>query len=489
MEKEPEKRSGHTPATPSGVLALGASGAWVLPFAGAALWLLPGSRWAEALVLILALLLAPLPALLHAHRQRARLRVCAEKAEENAAQLKLQLDTVRYRTARLREELQAADRQARLSHQLTLLGQFTAGFMHEFNNPLAIVAGRIEVLLEERKQDAALCADLERMLKETRYMGNIASTLLQALRRERGGEIFEASDPRKTLEETAATDATVMILGESGTGKEVTARFLHDHSRRKDGPYVPVECSAMPGSLIESELFGYERGAFTGAEHMKKGLIESADGGTLFLDEIGDLGVELQTRLFRFVEERALRRLGGVTTVKVDCRILCATNQDLTAKIKAGSFREELFYRLSVVTVKLPPLRERPEDVQHLARFFLERFFRRYGKSLSGSPQFYEALLRERWPGNVRQLKNVMERLTALHPGGVLRIPIRCYRAVLRGPHRSSHRGAGSASAVQELSRTHQSESAAQRHLRRTGSSGHERVGGIARRALQCLPH
>ena len=218
----------------------------------------------------------------------------------------------------------------------------------------------------------------------------------------------------------APTDATVMILGESGTGKEVTARLIHGQSRRKDGAFVPVECSAMPGSLIESELFGYERGAFTGAERTKKGLIESADGGTLFLDEIGDLSVELQTRLFRFVEERALRRLGGLSQVRVDCRILCATNQDLPAKIKAGTFREELYYRLTVVTVKLPPLRERPEDIPHLARFFLERFSRRYGKSISGSPRFYEALLKERWPGNVRQLKNVMERLTALHPGGVL---------------------------------------------------------------------
>lgn len=218
----------------------------------------------------------------------------------------------------------------------------------------------------------------------------------------------------------AATDATVMILGESGTGKEVAAREIHTISRRRDGPFVPVECSAMPGSLIESELFGYERGAFTGAERTKKGLIESADGGTLFLDEIGDLGVELQTRLFRFVEERALRRLGGLSQVRVDCRILCATNQDLEAKIKAGTFREELYYRLSVVTVKLPPLRDRPEDIQHLGRFFLERFSRRYGKSISGSAQFYEALMKHRWPGNVRQLKNVMERLTALHPGGVL---------------------------------------------------------------------
>ncbi len=218
----------------------------------------------------------------------------------------------------------------------------------------------------------------------------------------------------------APTEATVMILGESGTGKEITARLIHSLSRRKDRPFVPVECSALPGSLIESELFGYERGAFTGADRTKKGLIESADGGTLFLDEIGDLGVELQTRLFRFVEERVLRRLGGLSQVRVDCRILCATNQDLQAKIKVGTFREELFYRLSVVTVKLPPLRERPDDIPHLARFFLERFSRRYGKSLSATPQFYEALIRQPWPGNVRQLKNVMERLTALHQGGVL---------------------------------------------------------------------
>ena len=218
----------------------------------------------------------------------------------------------------------------------------------------------------------------------------------------------------------AVTDATVMILGESGTGKEVMARFIQTQSPRRNRPFVPVECSALPGSLIESELFGYERGAFTGADRTKKGLIESAHGGTLFLDEIGDLSVELQTRLFRFVEERQLRRLGGIDPVSVDCRILCATNQDLAAKIKAGTFREELYYRLGVVTVKLPPLRERPEDIPHLAAFFLERFSRRYGKSLSASPRFYEALLRQPWPGNVRQLKNLMERLTALHPGGIL---------------------------------------------------------------------
>ncbi len=180
------------------------SGIWVLPLL-LIFWLLPNTSAATtAAISILALIMAPLPALLYSRRQRRQTLAELESAREEAVQLRLQLDTVRYRTTRLREELSAADRQARLSHQLALLGQFTAGFMHEFNNPLAIVAGRIEVLLDERKEDAALCADLQEMLKETRYMGNIARTLLQALRRERGGEVFEASVPRKALEDALA---------------------------------------------------------------------------------------------------------------------------------------------------------------------------------------------------------------------------------------------------------------------------------------------
>ncbi len=201
MHEELKERSERDRASGRIELVHWMSGGWVLPLLAVAIWLLPATTAARITTAIVAVLLAPLPALLRMQGQRRRLLACAGKAEEAAAQLKLQLETVRFRTSRLREELQAADRQARLSHQLTLLGQFTAGFMHEFNNPLAIVAGRLEVLLEERKEDAALCADLEQMLKETRYMGNIASTLLQALRRERGGEVFEASVPQKALEE------------------------------------------------------------------------------------------------------------------------------------------------------------------------------------------------------------------------------------------------------------------------------------------------
>ena len=180
------------------------SGALVLPLLGLCLWLFPGTQFDRAIVSIVAVLVAPLPALLFLRGQRSRLLARSVKAEEEAAQLKLQLETVRFRTNRLREELKAADRQARLSHQLTLLGQFTAGFMHEFNNPLAIVTSRTEVLLEERTSDAALCGDLQQMLKEMRYMGNIARTLLQALRRERGSEVFAPSAPSEALEEALA---------------------------------------------------------------------------------------------------------------------------------------------------------------------------------------------------------------------------------------------------------------------------------------------
>jgi two-component system, NtrC family, C4-dicarboxylate transport sensor histidine kinase DctB len=185
-------------------LALWGSGIWVLPLFTFVFWVKPAAESARITMGVAALLLSPLPAIIWSYRQRRRCLDLLADSEEEAAQLRLQLETVRYRTSRLREELQAADKQARLSHQLTLIGQFTAGFMHEFNNPLAIVAGRLEVLLEERKDDTALCADIEQMLKETRYMGRIAGTLLQALRRERGGGVFEPCDPRLALAEAVA---------------------------------------------------------------------------------------------------------------------------------------------------------------------------------------------------------------------------------------------------------------------------------------------
>src|ERR1039457_1052945 len=201
-----EQRANNTPGRPNASPRhlLWISGVWVLPLCWLLGWIFPSSVPHTSLVLLAACSLAPLPALLISRRRRNRALSQAANARDEVERLKLQLETVRYRTARLREELSAADRQARLSHQLTLLGQFTAGFMHEFNNPLAIVTSRIEVLLEERKEDVALCGDLQQMLKETRYMGNIARTLLQALRRERGGDVFTASDPVETLREALA---------------------------------------------------------------------------------------------------------------------------------------------------------------------------------------------------------------------------------------------------------------------------------------------
>lgn len=204
MTEKQKEDSGPNRASERSRLLLWISGTCALPFLGLAFWISPGSAVSRVILPGIAIVLAPIPALLYERRQRRRLLAKVVQAEEVAAQLKLQLETVRYRTSRLREELQVADRQARLSHQLTLLGQFTAGFMHEFNNPLAIVAGRLEVLLDERKDDAPLCADLQQMLNEARYMGNIASTLLQALRRERGGEVFDASAPQKALEDALA---------------------------------------------------------------------------------------------------------------------------------------------------------------------------------------------------------------------------------------------------------------------------------------------
>lgn len=227
MSGKPRDHGGVNRARQRGRLLLWLSGTWTLPPLGACFAIFPGTPLARAIIFSVAALAAPLPALLLMRRQRRGLQDRAAVAEENAAQLKLQLETVRYRTARLREELQAADRQARLSHQLTLLGQFTAGFMHEFNNPLAIVAGRIEVLLDERNEDAALCADLEQMLKEARYMSNIATTLLQALRRERGGEIFDASVPQKALQdalrslEPQAKSQGVRLVEEVGEAPKV----------------------------------------------------------------------------------------------------------------------------------------------------------------------------------------------------------------------------------------------------------------------------
>jgi two-component system, NtrC family, response regulator HydG len=230
------------------------------------------------------------------------------------------------------------------------------------------------------------------------------------------------SEPmRRVLEQirkVAATDATVLLLGESGTGKELVARALHDAGPRRDQPFVSVSCAAIPEGLLESDLFGHERGAFTGAVKRKLGRFELAHGGTLFLDEVGEIPPSIQVKLLRVVQERSIERVGGEGTIDVDVRLVSATNRDLARMVAEGRFREDLYYRLDVVPIRLPPLRERPGDVEELARHFLARAAPRLGRSVTGfTPDAIELLRRHRWPGNVRELQNLVEQALVFAEG------------------------------------------------------------------------
>jgi DNA-binding NtrC family response regulator len=218
-----------------------------------------------------------------------------------------------------------------------------------------------------------------------------------------------------TVARVAPTRATVTILGETGTGKELIARALHQHSRRVARPFVTIDCGALPESLLESELFGYERGAFTGAVGDKKGLFEQADGGTCFLDEIGDVTPLLQARLLRVLQEGEVRRVGSSKVTRVDVRIVTATNKDLRTLVRDGVMRADLYYRLRVVTIQLPPLRDRPEDIPLLAHHFLRRYAREHDRPISGiAADAMRALCSYQWPGNVRELQHVVEGAVAL---------------------------------------------------------------------------
>ena len=219
----------------------------------------------------------------------------------------------------------------------------------------------------------------------------------------------------------APTDSTVLILGETGTGKELIARAIHDQSTRRDGPLVKVNCAALPRELVESELFGHEKGAFTGATQQRRGRFELADGGTLFLDEIGELSLEAQAKLLRVLQEKEFERVGGTRTLRSDARLIAATNRDLHARVRNGEFRSDLFYRLNVFPVVVPPLRERRSDIPPLIARFLEKSSRNLGKVFDGiSAEFRERAMTYEWPGNVRELENVIERAAILSRGPLL---------------------------------------------------------------------
>jgi transcriptional regulator with PAS, ATPase and Fis domain len=228
-------------------------------------------------------------------------------------------------------------------------------------------------------------------------------------------------DVYKLVAKVAQGRSTVLIEGESGTGKELIAKAIHSNSPRRDKAFVPVNCAALPDSLLESEMFGYEKGAFTGAMGAKAGLFEAANGGTLFLDEIGDLGAALQVKLLRVMQDQEVRRVGGTSSVKVDVRIIAATNRDLTALVKDGKFRDDLYYRLNVVRILLPSLAERREDIPTLADHFLRKYAGGAGNRVKGFlPETMVLLTRYRWPGNVRELENAVERAVSLSHGPLL---------------------------------------------------------------------
>jgi DNA-binding NtrC family response regulator len=223
------------------------------------------------------------------------------------------------------------------------------------------------------------------------------------------------------VEKVSDSDSTVLIYGESGTGKELIARAIHYNSYRQDKPLIPINCGAIPADLLESELFGYEKGAFTGATQLRMGRFELAHGGTVFLDEIGEMSPALQVKILRVLQEREFERVGGTRTIKVDVRIIAATNRNLEELVATNQFREDLFYRLNVIPIYLPPLRERRSDIPLLVAYFIDRFNADKKRHLEGiTPEATEMLMRYHWPGNVRELENLIERITILKGQGVI---------------------------------------------------------------------
>jgi two-component system NtrC family response regulator len=282
----------------------------------------------------------------------------------------------------------------------------------------AIQAGAIDYLSkpfapEELLHAIARCAERYRLLRENavlRLRTVQVVTLEQIV-----GESEKIRDLRKLIQTVAQTDARVLILGESGTGKELVAGALHGLSQRRNLNYIRINCAAIPETLLESELFGHERGAFTGAIKQKAGRVEEADGGTIFLDEIADMSKSLQAKLLRFLEDGTFTRVGGTQELRVNVRLIAATNRDIAAAITEGQFREDLFHRLNVVQFNLPPLRERGDDVVVLAEHFLRLFQTSMNKSLRTiSPAARQKLLAHRWPGNIRELRNAIERALIL---------------------------------------------------------------------------
>jgi two-component system NtrC family response regulator len=267
--------------------------------------------------------------------------------------------------------------------------------------------------------------EYETVLRRSAYLQNLESENARETAEAEAGARFEeiiGSTPRmgeifSMVSLVAKTDVTVLVQGESGTGKELVARAVHSKSRRRNAPFVPINCGAIPETLLESELFGHEKGAYTGAHVQRKGKLELADGGTVFLDEIAEMPLPLQVKLLRFLQERKVERLGGRQPIHVDTRVIAASNKDLKSDIAAGGLREDLYFRLSVVTITLPPLRERAEDIGMLANAFLRRACQEYRRKLRFSEEALSALTQYQWPGNIRELENAVQRASIMARG------------------------------------------------------------------------
>jgi two-component system NtrC family response regulator/two-component system response regulator HydG len=295
--------------------------------------------------------------------------------------------------------------------------------------------------VEELEVVLAKTIEKKRLLEETHAL---RARLDQKYRMENlVGESPEMLGVFKTIRQVAPSSSSVLLLGESGTGKELFAQALHQNSPRKNKPFVRVACAALPETLLESELFGHEKGSFTGALYSRAGRFEAADGGTLFLDEIGDISPTVQVKLLRFLEEREFERVGGNRTYKVDVRIVAATHRDLQKKLEDGSFREDLYYRMNVIEIRIPALRERTGDIPLLASHFLQKYAEANGKDLKGiSDEALALMLCHHWPGNVRELENAMERAVVLADVPVLQ-PVHFPTLRRLGTETTAARGAG----------------------------------------------
>jgi formate hydrogenlyase transcriptional activator len=296
-------------------------------------------------------------------------------------------------------------------------------FQQEDIDLLVQVANQIAIAIENALAYREI-AELKNKLAEEKLY------LEEEIRTEHNFEevIGESTALKRALsqaETVAPTDSTVLVLGETGTGKEVIARAIHDLSRRRESTFVKINCAAIPTGLLESELFGHEKGAFTGAIAQKIGRFELAHRGTLFLDEVGDIPLELQPKLLRVLQEKEFERLGGTRTIRVDVRLVAATNRNLAQMVDEGLFRSDLYYRLNVFPILIPPLRERSKDIPLLVRYFVQKYARRMDRRIETlSAKDLDALTRYHWPGNVRELENLIERAVILSPGPELRVPV-----------------------------------------------------------------